>query len=114
MALAEVITGDEDGDGIPNPQLVGESLKEDYDRMVLSIETQLELNKAAVQTAMTKEQHEELKEGVKELSDLLLEQLKEAYINLKKALPQDVDRLKRGHEEFYAQKIPELDKLRMD
>ena len=44
------------------------------------------------------------------MSDLLLVQLREVCTNLEKALPQDADRLKGEHKEFYAQKIPELDR----
>ena len=87
---------------------------EDYARMTLSIETQLAEYKAAVQTALSKEQYKVLTEGVEELSDQLFGQLQEFYTNLEKALPRDADRLKGEHKEFYGQKIPELDELRMD
>ena len=49
---------------------------------------------------------------VLELSDLLLVHLREICIDLEKALPQDADRLRGEHDKYYAQKIPELDKLR--
>ena len=65
-----------------------------------------------MQTALTKEQHKELKEGVEKLSYLLLGQLKEVCTNLEKVLTQDTDRLKVEHDEFYNRKIPELNKLR--
>ena len=125
MAVAEAIIGAEDEDGVPNHQLEGENgtpnsqvdgenLKRDHARLVLSIETQLVAFKGVMQTALTKEQHEELKEGVKELSDLLMVQLTEVYNNLRKVLPQDVGRLKEKHNEFYNQKMPELEQLKSD
>ena len=112
--MAEVITMSVDGDGVPLPQLDSGRLKQDYTRMVLSIGTQLAGLKAAVLTALTKEQYGELTEGVKELSDLLFVQLRDVCTNLEKALPQDVDRLKEEHDVFYNQKIPEVEKLKLD
>ena len=73
----------------------------------------MEEYKAAMQTALSKEQYKELKEGVEELSDLLFVRLREVCTNLEKALPQDVDRLRGEHDVFYNQKIPELEELRM-
>ena len=67
-----------------------------------------------MQADLTKEQHEEVKEGVKELSDLLLGQLKEVSTNLEKVQSQDTGRLKVEHDEFYNRVIPELDKLKVD
>ena len=112
--IAEVITMSVDGDGVPLPQLDSGRLKQDYTRMVLSIETQLAGLKASVLTDLTKVQYEELKEGVKELSDMLFVQLREVCTNLEKALPQDVDRLKVEHNELYNQTIPEVEKLKLD
>ena len=112
--VAEVITMSVDGDGVPLPQLNSGRLKQDYARMVLSIETQLAGLKAAMLTALTKEQYEELVTGVKELSDLLFVQLREICTNLERVLPQDVDRLKEEHNTLYNQKIPEVEKLKLD
>ena len=55
-----------------------------------------------------------MKEGVKELSDLLLGQLKEVSTNLEKVQSQDTGRLKVEHDEFFNRMIPELDKLKGD
>ena len=52
--------------------------------------------------------------AVNELSDLLFVQLKEICTNLEKALPEDVDRLEREHDEFHIQKVQELEKLKTD
>ena len=112
--VAEVITMSVDGDGVPLPQLNSGRLKQDYARMVLSIETQLAGLKAAMLTALTKEQYEEMVTGVKELSDLLFVQLREICTNLERVLPQDVDRLKEEHNTLYNQKIPEVEKLKLD
>ena len=62
--VAEVITMSVDGDGVPLPQLNSGRLKQDYARMVLSIETQLAGLKAAMLTALTKEQYEEMVTGL--------------------------------------------------
>ena len=51
---------------------------------------------------------------MKELSDLLLGQLKVVCNDLEKALPEDVERLKVEHDEFFNRMIPELDKLKGD
>ena len=112
--MAAVITMSVDGDGVPVPQLDSGKLKQDYTRMVLSIETQLAGLQASVLAVLTKEQYEVLTEGVKELSDLLFIQLREVCSNLEKAMPQDVDRLREVHNEFYTQKIPDVEKLKLD
>ena len=62
-------------------------------------------------TALSKEQLEELKEGVEKLSDLLLGQRKEVCTNLEKAPPQEADRLKEIYV-IYNQKLSELEMLR--
>ena len=84
-AAAEVITEARDGDGVPTPQTMeGRRLKENYARMVRSIENQLAEYKAAVQRALSKEQYKEFTEGVEELSELLFVQLREVCTNLEK------------------------------
>ena len=112
--LAEDVTEAAGENGTPNSQVEGENLKRDHARLVLSVETQLAALKGVMQTDLTKEQHEELKEGVKELSDLLLGQLKVVCNDLEKALPEDVVRLKGEHDEYFNRLIPEFDKLKVD
>ena len=63
---------------------------------------------------MSKEQYEELMEGVEAVSELLFVQLKEVRTNLEKTLSWDTDRLQGELDEFYNQKIPELEELRRD
>ena len=92
--LAEDVTEAAGENGTPNSQVEGENLKRDHARLVLSIETQLVAFEGVIQTALTREQHEELKVGVEKLSDLLLGQRKEVCTNLEKAPPQEADRLK--------------------
>ena len=113
-AQAEEIIEASNEDGTPNSRVDGENLKREHARLVLSIETQLSAFKGVMQTALTKEQHEELKVGVEKLSDLLLGQLKVVCNDLEKALPEDVERLKVEHDEFFNRMIPELDKLKVD
>ena len=102
--------------GTPISQVDGENLKRDYARMVVLIEDQLVEYKAGVQSVLFKGKplKEWYKVGVEvtELSDLLLVDLKVVCNDLEKALPQDADRLKREHDKYYVQKIPELVELR--
>ena len=112
--LAGVVTKSVDGDGVPLLKLDSGKLKQDYGRIVLSVETQLVGLKGLVQTALTKEQHGEMMQGVKELSDLLYVQLRKVCDDLEKALPTEVDRMKEEHNEFYDRVIPELEKLKLD
>ena len=87
----------------PTTNMAG--LEQDYARVVRSIEARLEGCKAAMQTALSKEQHEELTEEVEAVSELLFVQLGKLRTNLEKTLHGELD-------EFYDQKIPELVELR--
>ena len=51
-------------------------------------------------------------EGVDELSDMLLVQLREIRANLEKTLSWDTDWLQKELDEFYTQKLPELEELK--
>ena len=113
-APALVITQSADGDGVPIMQVDVEKLKKDLAMMDLSMDTQLTGLKAAVATNLTKEQYEEVAAGVRELADLLYVRFREVCTSLVKASPAEAVRLEEEHTTIFNQKIPEVEKLKVD